>query len=243
MAIKNITLDNKTFDINYEILNPQNQTTIVFLHGWGSNKEVMKTAFKETLKDFKHIYIDMPGFGKSTNEYVLTTKNYKDIVEIFLTSLSLQANDLIIAGHSFGGKVATLLKPSHLVLLSSAGILEEKSNKVKAKIKLAKIANKVGFSFFSKLFRSKDVDKMTENMYSTFKNVVDEDFRDEFLNYTKDATIFWGKDDTATSLQSGKTIHQLIKNSKFYDFEGGHYFFLKHSKEIEKIILKTIKGD
>ncbi len=237
MAIKNINYRNNDFAINYEIINPQNQKTIIFLHGWGSNKEVMKTAFGGILKDFKHIYIDMPGFGKSTNEYVLTTKDYADILNDFFVSLGIKNEDLTIAGHSFGGKIATLLNPTNLILLSTAGILEQKSPKVKAKIKLAKIANKVGFSFFSKLFRSKDVDKMTENMYSTFKNVVDEDFSEEFKKYSGNAMIFWGRNDTATSLQSGKIIHQLIKNSKFYDFEGDHYFFLKHSKEIEAIIV------
>jgi len=120
--------------------------------------------------------------------------------------------------------------------------LEEKSKKVKIKIALAKIANKLGVSYFSKLFRSKDVETMSENMYGTFKNVVDEDFSGEFKIYQGKTTIFWGKEDTATSLQSGKTIHQLIKNSQFYDFDGGHYFFLKHSKEIEDKIKQQFDG-
>ena len=64
MAIKQIKYSNKTFNISYEILNPRCKNTIVFLHGWGSNKEIMKQAFGEFLKDYKHIYIDMPGFGK-----------------------------------------------------------------------------------------------------------------------------------------------------------------------------------
>ncbi len=242
MAIKSVTLDGKLFDINYEIINPKNEQTIVFLHGWGSNKEVMKTAFDDVFKDFRHFYIDMPGFGKSTNSYVLTTKDYCEIMVDFFDSLDLKTDDLIIAGHSFGGKVATFLKPSHLILLSSAGILEEKSKKVKIKIALAKIANKLGVSYFSKLFRSKDVETMSENMYGTFKNVVDEDFSGEFKIYQGKTTIFWGKEDTATSLQSGKTIHQLIKNSQFYDFDGGHYFFLKHSKEIEDKIKQQFDG-
>ncbi len=239
MAIKNINLNNQDFEINYEILNPTNQETIVFLHGWGSNKDVMKTAFAKVLKTYKHIYIDMPGFGKSTNEYILTTCDYADILNEFFISLSIDKEETTIAGHSFGGKVATLLSPKHLILLSTAGILEEKSSKVKAKIRFAKIANKLGFSFFSKLFRSKDVESMSENMYSTFKNVVDEDFSQKFKNYNGKTTIFWGKSDTATSIASGKIIHKLISNSRFYDFDGDHYFFLKHAQEIDNILNKN----
>lgn len=242
MAVKNIEYKNKNFEINYEIINPSKlEKTIVFLHGWGSNKEVMKSGFSSTLKDSRHIYIDMPGFGKSPNEVVLTTIDYSDIMRLFLESLGIVDNNITIAGHSFGGKVATLLAPKNLILLSSAGIVEEKSQKVKTKIKLAKIANKLGISFLSKVFRSKDVNTMSECMYGTFKNVVDEDFRDQFAKYNGNALIFWGISDTATSLQSGEAIHHLIKNSKFYPMDGDHYFFLKNSDKIGKIIMEMIK--
>jgi len=241
MAIKSINYKNKDFELHYEILNPsQSEKTIVFLHGWGSNKEVMKSGFASILKDFRHIYIDMPGFGKSPNEIVLTTKEYSEIMKLFLESIGIQDNNITIAGHSFGGKVATLLAPKNLILLSTAGIVEEKSQKVKTKIKLAKIANKLGISFLSKVFRSKDVNTMSECMYGTFKNVVDEDFRDPFRAYNGNALIFWGISDTATSLQSGKTIHTLIKNSHFFPLVGDHYFFLKNSDKIEKTIKETI---
>ncbi len=241
MAVKNIKWNNKQFEINYEIQNPQKlEKTIVFLHGWGSNKEVMKSGFASTLKDFRHIYIDMPGFGKSPNDIVLTTQDYSEIIRLFLISLEIVDNNIVIAGHSFGGKVATLLSPKHLILLSSAGIIQEKSQTVKTKIKLAKLANKLGISYLSKVFRSKDVNTMSEAMYGTFKNVVDEDFRNEFQKYVGNALIFWGISDRATSLKSGETIHALIKNSQFFPYDGDHYFFLKNSDKIEKIIKEQI---
>ena len=108
----------KTLPINYEIVNNKKEKTIVFLHGWGSNKEVMKSSFSSFLKDFKHIYIDMPGFGKSETNHILTTHDYANIVRVFLIEIlsinSLDNNTLTIAGHSFGGKVATLLNPKNL---------------------------------------------------------------------------------------------------------------------------------
>ena len=181
MAIKNIPYQTKNFEIHYEIINPsKNDKTIVFLHGWGSNKEVMKSGFSRVLKDFRHIYIDMPGFGRSANETVLTTQEYGEIMGSLLEALGIDRASVTIAGHSFGGKVATLLAPKNLILLSSAGIIEEKSQKVKTKIKLAKLANTLGIRFLSKLFRSKDVNTMSEAMYGTFKYVVDEDFSSIF---------------------------------------------------------------
>ncbi|MFV7790049.1 alpha/beta fold hydrolase [Aliarcobacter lanthieri] len=230
MALKSFTLDNKNFEISYDIVNPNSKKDIVFLHGWGSNKEIMKNAFSNYLKDFRHIYLDMSGFGKSPNNYILTTKDYAKICDEFLRLLDSSKD--IIAGHSFGGKVATLLNPKNLVLLSSAGILEEKPLKVKLKIFFAKLLNSLGLKNFTKAFRSKDVDKMSENMYATFKNVVDEDFSSYFLNFKNNTLIFWGEKDSATSLKSGEKISSLIKNSKFTSYGGDHYFFLKHSKNI-----------
>ena len=112
MATKSVTIDNKSFDISYEVVNPSSKKDIIFLHGWGSNKDIMKNVFSPYLKDFRHIYIDLPGFGKSLNNYVLTTNDYVKIVDEFLNLITSSKD--IIAGHSYGGKVATLLNPKKI---------------------------------------------------------------------------------------------------------------------------------
>lgn len=242
MAIKQIDYFDKSFSINYELVNSDKENVIVFLHGWGSNKEIMKQAFGEKLESFKHIYIDMPGFGKSDNNYILTTIDYANIMKIFLNKLNINPNDITIAGHSFGGKVATCLMPKLLVLLSTAGIVEDKSAKTLLTIRMAKIFNRFGLSKVTKMFRSNDVNGMPQNMYETFKNVVDEDFTEYFKGFYKDALIFWGEADTATTLESGKTINSLIKNSTFKSYDGDHYFFLKQSDDISKDIEEKLKN-
>ncbi|WP_419770196.1 MAG: alpha/beta fold hydrolase [Candidatus Marinarcus sp.] len=240
MALKSISYQNKTFDIAYDIVNPTAKKDIVFLHGWGSNKEIMKMAFSHYLKAFRHIYIDMPGFGKSMNSSVLTTQEYASIIEAFLLQIDSDKKSLSIAGHSYGGKVATLLNPKNLILLSSAGILEKKSCKVRMKIKLAKLLNVLGLGKITRRFRSKDVQAMSQNMYETFKNVVNEDFSTAFENYTGNAYIFWGEQDTATSLASGQKIASLIKNSAFTSYRGDHYFFCEHANDITQRLENAI---
>jgi len=234
LATKSLTVNNKFFEISYEIVNPTATKDIVFLHGWGSNKDIMKNVFSKYLPNFRHIYIDLPGFGKSKNEYVLTTNDYVKITEEFLKLLNSSKD--IIVGHSYGGKVATLLNPKNLVLLSSAGILEKKSLDVKIKIFFAKVLNFLGLRNITKKFRSKDVNTMSENMYTTFKNVVNEDFSSHFSNFSNNTLIFWGEKDTATSLESGKNIANLIKKSTFISYDGDHYFFVKNVEDITKRI-------
>ena len=234
MATKSLTVNNKFFEISYEIVNSTATKDIVFLHGWGSNKDIMKNVFSKYLPNFRHIYIDLPGFGKSKNEYVLTTNDYVKITEEFLKLLNSSKD--IIVGHSYGGKVATLLNPKNLVLLSSAGILEKKSLDVKIKIFFAKVLNFLGLRNITKKFRSNDVNTMSENMYTTFKNVVNEDFSSHFSNFSNNTLIFWGEKDTATSLESGKNIANLIKKSTFISYDGDHYFFVKNVEDITKRI-------
>lgn len=251
MAVKTIEYKNRVFELAYDIINPSAKEIIVFLHGWGSNKEIMKQAFSPTLKEFKHIYIDMPGFGKSSNNEVLTTQDYANIVYNFLIKVTNQelkiSQDastnflpLSIAGHSFGGKVATLLNPKNLILLSTAGILESKPLSVKLKIKAVKTLNFFGFTKIAKALRSKDVNTMNQVMYETFKNVVNEDFTNYFKNYVGKAYIFWGKEDKATSLNSGEKIHILIKNSEFVSYNGDHYFFIKNANDITQRLVNGI---
>lgn len=234
MASREIVYNELTYSLSYEILNTQKDKSIVFLHGWGSNKEIMKQAFSTNLFEYKHIYVDLPGFGSSTVATALKTQDYVNIISIFLKSLHVKP--LVIIGHSYGGKVATLLNPKNLVLLSSAGIVVEKSFSVKMKIKLSKIFNLIGLKSINKFLASKDVENMSPMMYETFKNVVNEDFVSIFKNVDSKALIFWGKMDTATPLSSGEKISQNIKNSKFFLLDGDHFFFIKNSKIISEVI-------
>ena len=240
MAVKEINYKENVFKLSYEIINPSTIESVLVLHGWGSNKEIMKQAFGKELKEYKHIYLDMPGFGASTNEMILTTKNYAEIIQKFLDTLAVEPK--IIMGHSFGGKVSTLLNPTTLVLLSSAGVVTKKPWSIKIKIATFKFLKPLGMKKIRELFVAPDAQGMSHEMYETFKNVVDEDFEDEFAKSKSRALCFWGIDDTATPLYTGEKIAGLIEDSKFYSLEGDHFFFLKHAKFIADEIREDIKG-
>ena len=227
--------------INYELFNIDKDKTIIFLHGWGSNKEVMK-VFVNEFDEYKLLFIDMPGFGKSETNEIWTTQKYADKIDEFLKELNIEK--FCIVGHSFGGKVATLLNPKYLVLLSSAGIIQEKSLKTKLKIKLFKLLKPFGGNKIRKLFISDDAKEMSENMYQTFKNVVDEDFSDNFKNYKGKALVFGGDKDTAVTPKSNEKISNILK-SKFIMLNGDHYFFIDNNnlKTISTYIKNLLIGE
>jgi len=241
MASREIYYDERRFTISYLIVNPSKQETIIILHGWGSNKEIMKQAFGKKLEKFRHIYIDMPGFGKSNNDMVLETRDYAIILQRFLNQID--TNPYIIMGHSFGGKVATLMDSPNLVLLSSSGILVPKPLTIKLKIAMSKGLKYLGLKGFTNIFRSNDVKGMSHNMYQTFKNIVDEEFEDNFKHSSSEAILFWGKDDTATPLWTANRIDELLPYSKLYALDGDHFFFLKHSQFISDTITRRFLND
>ena len=239
MASKEISYKEHTFKLAYELVNPTQEVVLLVLHGWGSNKEIMKQAFGNALPDFKHIYLDMPGFGKSSNDIILTTVDYSNIVQLFLNELGVHAT--IAMGHSFGGKVATLLNTPCLVLLSSAGVVTVKPWSVKIKIATFKLLKPLGMKKIRALFVAPDAQGMNHEMYETFKNVVDENFESQFAKSKSRALCFWGKEDTATPLYTGEKIAGLIENSAFYPLDGDHFFFLTHKDFIAKTITEQCR--
>jgi len=234
MAVKEVKYGGKIYRISYETVNPANKDVALFLHGWGANKEIMKKAFGAYFKDFRHVYVDMPGFGASSMHGALATKDYAKIMKSFLDELG--ASPKIIFGHSFGGKVATLLNPEYLALLSSAGIVAKKPLWVRFKIALFKFLKLFGLGFLYKFFATKDVKGMSKTMYETLKNVVDEDFSSKFADFGGKAFIFWGEEDKATPLKSGERVSRLIKNSEFHALKGDHFFFLLHARYIDGVV-------
>ena len=234
MAVKEVKYGGKIYRISYETVNPANKDVALFLHGWGANKEIMKKAFGTYFKDFRHVYVDMPGFGASSMHGALATKDYAKIMKSFLEELG--ASPKIIFGHSFGGKVATLLNPEYLALLSSAGIVAKKPLWVRFKIALFKFLKLFGLGFLYKFFATKDVKGMSKTMYETLKNVVDEDFSSKFADFGGKAFIFWGEEDKATPLKSGERVSRLIKNSEFHALKGDHFFFLLHARYIDGVV-------
>ncbi|SFV67869.1 2-hydroxy-6-oxohepta-2,4-dienoate hydrolase [hydrothermal vent metagenome] len=237
MAVKSIQYMQHTFDISYEILNPSAKVDLIILHGWGSNKNIMKNVFSPFLNSFRHIYIDLPGFGKSTCPTALKTTDVTRIVELLM--IYINASKDVVLGHSFGGKVALLLDPKVLVLVASAGIKVPKPLSIQLKIATTKVFNFLGLRKFRSFFVAEDAKNLSRPMYDTFKNVVDEDFTQNFSEYKGKALLCWGEEDTATPLSSAIKIQELLKDSKLEVYKGDHFFFSKVAKDISVRVEET----
>lgn len=247
VASRVVVVDGLSYELSYELVRSDKDGAlkILFLHGWGAKKELMRDAFSKHFMGFEQLYLDLSGFGASSlPAKALNSAEYSKVVHSFLKSLNFSPD--VLLGHSFGGKICSLLasklNPSLLVLLSSAGLPQPKPIWLKLKIALFKLFKLFGLGFMRKFFASADVRGMDSVMYESFKAVVDEDFSPVFkqLNGQR-VLIFWGKDDKATPLRTGEQMSLLLKNSKLRVFAGGHFFFLDYAKDIAMDIKQSLK--
>lgn len=81
--------------------------TLVFLHGWGQNIEMMKPVAEPFKKEYRIIILDLPGFGESTEpDSVWSLYDYVEMLHTLLIELKIE--NPILLGHSFGGKISLL---------------------------------------------------------------------------------------------------------------------------------------
>ena len=112
----------KNSNVNYEYYDNNSKISLVFLHGWGQNIQMMIPLAKPFIKKYNCMIIDLPGFGDSEEpQEVYTIYDYAEMVNKLLTSKKIK--NPIIIGHSFGGKIAlvyaTKYKTNKIVLLAS----------------------------------------------------------------------------------------------------------------------------
>jgi pimeloyl-ACP methyl ester carboxylesterase len=102
---------NKSININnvsiaYEECGTKD-TTLLFVHGWGINKEYWDAQQKYFCNNYKVVAIDLPGFGNSgKNRTAWTFEQYADDINEFIKAKELK--NVILIGHSMSGDIVLL---------------------------------------------------------------------------------------------------------------------------------------
>ena len=82
-------------------------TTLLFLHGWGINKDYWDDQKKYFCSQYKVVTIDLPGFGNSgKNRTDWTFEQYANDVSEFIKAKELR--NVILIGHSMSGDILLL---------------------------------------------------------------------------------------------------------------------------------------
>lgn len=233
-------------DINYIRYGNNKNRTIVMLHGWGQNIEMMKFIGDKLDEDV--LIIDLPGFGKSKEpDTVLSIYDYANLVHDLITNLEIK--NIILIGHSFGGKIAlayaSKYKVEKLVLLASP--FKSKENKINIRAKVLKKLKKVpGLNkleeFAKKHIGSTDYKNASGIMREILVKHVNLDITEDVKKITCPTLIIWGDNDECVPVSDGKLLEKLINDSGLIVFEGcTHYAYLERLDQLIRILNEFFK--
>ena len=132
---KSITLDfGKIVYLENDV---KSDSTLVFVHGFGGNKDTWNRVVEEFNNKYHVIVIDLPGHGESVSDTLLsyTITDQAKRLHTFLNAKKLK--NIYLFGHSMGGAIALRYVESHaenlkaLILIDSMGLEKTKSDGVK----------------------------------------------------------------------------------------------------------------
>ncbi len=228
----NITI--KDTRVNYVRYGNNKKDTIIFLHGWGQNIQMMKPLADSRESKNDIIIIDLPGHGESEEpKYAWSVYDYVDFLSEFCNQLKIK--NPILVGHSFGGKISLLYASRYnvkkLVLFGSP--FRKEIKKLSLKTRILKTAKKIPVlnkleGFAKKHIGSTDYKNASPLMREILVNTVNLDITDEVKKIKAPTLIVWGDLDEAVSIDDAYILESLIEDSGVVVYEGcTHYAYLE----------------
>lgn len=236
LVIGNLQACYKTFG------SPEDKPFLI-LHGWSSSSNRWEPV-AELLKQ-KNLFIvvpDLPGFGKSQEPPMAwNIDKYMEWVREFCDTIPVLKNEFYLAGHSFGGAIATKFsikypqKVEKLVLVAAACVRRKTFAKsiLYGISKIVKLFSflpyyaKVRRGFYKFAYKKSDYPYVSGVMKDTYLRVISEDLTTRLPFVKVPTTLIWGDKDEATPLEFGKIIHKGIENSTLTIIPGADHRFQK----------------
>lgn len=225
----------KGVEVHYDRYNEELGDTLIFLHGWGQNIEMMFPVAKPFINNHDVIIIDLPGFGKS--EELKEPWDVIDYVEMLHTLIkNLKLKKVSLIGHSFGGKISLLYaskyKIEKLVLFASPYTKEIKKDNLKVKtlktLKKVPVLNKLE-GFAKKHIGSTDYKNASPILRETLVKTVNLDITEDVKKITVPTLLIWGTNDEAVSIDRAHELEKLIPDCGLIVYEGAtHYAYLEN---------------
>lgn len=223
--------------------------TIVLLHGWGQNIQMMQPIGDRFKNDNRIIIIDLPGFGGS--EEPSTVWSLYDYVEFIHELLKhLRVENPILMGHSFGGKISLLYASKYSVkkLVVFASPFKKEIKKLSLKTKILKgLKSMPGINKFENFAKrhigSTDYRQASELMRKIMVEHVNLDITNEVKKIKCPTLIVWGTQDEAVSIKDAYELEKIIPDSGVVEYEGcTHYAYLERLEQTIKVLNSFIGG-
>lgn len=257
LEVRLLNINVNGLNINY--IDEGEGPVCLMLHGWGANGDSFRGIINAIKSDYRCIAIDFPGFGKSEiikKPWALA--DYTSLIKAFCEALAL--DEVILFGHSHGGRVSLslaaqkIIPVKKMVLLDAAGLIPKKSLKTKLRGRTFKIIK--GFCTLPVLkkpcaglldkargyFGSADYNAAPPVLRQTLVNLVNTDLRDTLADISASTLLIWGENDTATPLSDAKIIEKSIPDCGLCVIKGaGHWSFIENPG-LAHAIIKSFLG-
>ena len=242
-------------DLNIHYLCEGSGPLVLLLHGWGANGTLFRGIVDLLKPNYTVLAPDLPGFGESDEPpSPWCVDDYVDFVLDFLKDFPTE--QLIVLGHSFGGRVIIKLASrktpftlEKVILIDAAGVKPKKTLRQKLRQRIFKFGKRIlSLGFMKKLFPnalenlrkrsgSADYNAASPLMRQTLVRVVNEDLCDLMPNVKCPALLIWGVNDDATPLSDGQTMERLMPEAALVKIENaGHYSFLEQPVLVHRIL-------
>ena len=235
-------------NLNYQRYGNIKGKTIVLLHGWGQNIDMMKPIGDRFTKDFDIIIFDLPGFGNSSEpKEFFSCYDYVELIHKALEELKVEKP--IIIGHSFGGKLGLLYASKYetekLVCLASPFCKEIQKVTMKARLlktlKKIPVLNKLE-DFAKRHMGSTDYRNASGVMRNILVGHVNLDIKEDIKKIKCPTLLIWGTHDEAVSIERAYELEKLIKDAGLVVYEGcTHYAYLERLGQTISV-LKSFLG-
>ena len=197
----------KGISVHYVDYGNSFKKTLLFLHGWGQNIDMMKPVADAFQKDYRIVIVDLPGFGQS--EEPTSVWNLNDFVECIHDLMNhLKIEKPVLFGHSFGGKIALLyasMYPTEKLIVCGSPYRKEIEN-LSFKTKMLKKLKKVpGLNSVAerakKYIGSRDYKNATPIMRDILVEHVNFDIVEEIKKIKASTLIIWGDQDAEVPVE------------------------------------------
>jgi len=256
---RSVTIDG--YRVHYLAEGPASGPAVVLVHGLGSSAEDWRNLAPYLAKAGFRVYIpDLPGFGRSEqpSDFSYSIPDQAATVESFFDALGLEQADL--GGWSMGGWIVQRVaydqpgRVKHLLLFDSAGILEQPTWDTR----LFTPTTPAELDQLEALlmphpqsipgFVAKDVLRHSrQNAWVIHRALASmltgQDATDALLPELKmPMLIVWGREDHATPLDQGETIHRLVPQSQLLVIPGcGHLAPLQCAPQVGPAVVQFAK--
>lgn len=218
--------------------------TLIFLHGWGCDKNIWAKQIEFFSKQYVCRAWDFSGFGEKPLVKKMTVYDYAN--ETAENIKAVTDGKVVVIGHSFGGRIGIILNSLYpellekVILVSSAGLKNRSlKNKLKTYIyKCYKLLVKMKILNQNAIANAggKDYQKTSGIKRETFLSVINTDLCKHAKAAKAPVLLIWGENDRETPLNQGKKLAKMTKGGLCVMSGCGHFCFLEKPAQFNRIV-------